>query len=179
MEDLPSTPVLDRIRMPSDLRLLSLTDLQRLAEEIRRFLLVTVSRTGGHLGPNLGVVELTLALHRVFDSPHDPIIFDTGHQAYVHKMLTGRAADFETLRKKGGLSGYPSRSESEHDWVESSHASAALSYADGLAKAFAFASSSSTSAAQRHVVVVVGDGALTGGMCWEALNNIAAGKDRS
>jgi 1-deoxy-D-xylulose-5-phosphate synthase len=114
---------------------------------------------------------LTLALHRVFDSPHDPIIFDTGHQAYVHKMLTGRAADFETLRKKGGLSGYPSRAESEHDWVESSHASAALSYADGLAKAFEL-----TGHRNRHVVAVVGDGALTGGMCWEALNNIAAAR---
>ena len=140
-----------------------------LAVEIREFLIHKVAATGGHLGPNLGVVELTLALHRVFDSPHDPIIFDTGHQAYVHKMLTGRAADFETLRKKGGLSGYPSRAESEHDWVESSHASAALSYADGLAKAFEL-----TGHRNRHVVAVVGDGALTGGMCWEALNNIAA-----
>ena len=137
--------------------------------EIREFLIHKVAATGGHLGPNLGVVELTLALHRVFDSPHDPIIFDTGHQAYVHKMLTGRAQDFESLRKKGGLSGYPSRAESEHDWVESSHASAALSYADGLAKAFEL-----TGHRNRHVVAVVGDGALTGGMCWEALNNIAA-----
>ena len=142
-----------------------------LADEIREFLIHKVAATGGHLGPNLGVVELTLALHRVFDSPHDPIIFDTGHQAYVHKMLTGRAADFETLRKKGGLSGYPSRAESEHDWVESSHASAALSYADGLAKAFEL-----TGHRNRHVVAVVGDGALTGGMCWEALNNIAAAR---
>ncbi|MBO0866784.1 MAG: 1-deoxy-D-xylulose-5-phosphate synthase, partial [Mycobacterium sp.] len=138
---------------------------------IREFLIHKVAATGGHLGPNLGVVELTLALHRVFDSPHDPIIFDTGHQAYVHKMLTGRCADFETLRKKGGLSGYPSRAESEHDWVESSHASAALSYADGLAKAFEL-----TGHRNRHVVAVVGDGALTGGMCWEALNNIAAAR---
>jgi 1-deoxy-D-xylulose-5-phosphate synthase len=128
-----------------------------------------VAATGGHQGPNLGVVELTLALHRVFDSPHDPIIFDTGHQAYVHKMLTGRCQDFDTLRKKGGLSGYPSRAESEHDWVQSSHASPALSYADGLAKAFEL-----TGHRNRHVVAVVGDGALTGGMCWEALNNIAA-----
>lgn len=112
-----------------------------------------------------------MALHRVFDSPHDPIIFDTGHQAYVHKMLTGRSQDFATLRKKGGLSGYPSRAESEHDWVESSHASAALSYADGLAKAFEL-----TGHRNRHVVAVVGDGALTGGMCWEALNNIAASR---
>src|SRR5690606_12090682 len=122
--------------------------------------------TGGHLGPNLGVVELTIALHRVFDSPADPLIFDTGHQAYVHKILTGRKDRFDDLRKRGGLSGYPSRAESEHDWVESSHASAALSYADGLAKAFALRGQ------DRHVVAVVGDGALTGGMCWEALNNI-------
>ncbi|MGH3563897.1 MAG: 1-deoxy-D-xylulose-5-phosphate synthase N-terminal domain-containing protein, partial [Mycobacterium sp.] len=126
---------------------------------------------GGHLGPNLGVVELTLALHRVFDSPHDPIVFDTGHQAYVHKMLTGRCPDFEGLRTKNGLSGYPSRAESEHDWVESSHASSALSYADGLGKAFEL-----TGHRNRHVVAVVGDGALTGGMCWEALNNIAAAR---
>jgi 1-deoxy-D-xylulose-5-phosphate synthase len=161
--------MLEQIRGPADLQHLSQADLRDLADEIRKFLIHKVAATGGHLGPNLGVVELTLALHRVFDSPHDPIIFDTGHQAYVHKMLTGRAADFETLRKKGGLSGYPSRAESEHDWVESSHASAALSYADGLAKAFEL-----TGHRNRHVVAVVGDGALTGGMCWEALNNIAA-----
>ena len=161
--------MLEQIRGPADLQHLSQADLRDLAVEIREFLIHKVAATGGHLGPNLGVVELTLALHRVFDSPHDPIIFDTGHQAYVHKMLTGRAADFETLRKKDGLSGYPSRSESEHDWVESSHASAALSYADGLAKAFEL-----TGHRNRHVVAVVGDGALTGGMCWEALNNIAA-----
>src|SRR5882757_3193763 len=161
--------MLEQIRGPADLQHLSHADLRDLAVEIREFLIHKVAATGGHLGPNLGVVELTLALHRVFDSPHDPIIFDTGHQAYVHKMLTGRAADFETLRKKDGLSGYPSRSESEHDWVESSHASAALSYADGLAKAFEL-----TGHRNRHVVAVVGDGALTGGMCWEALNNIAA-----
>jgi 1-deoxy-D-xylulose-5-phosphate synthase len=161
--------MLEQIRGPADLQDLSQADLADLAEEIREFLIHKVAATGGHLGPNLGVVELTLALHRVFDSPHDPIIFDTGHQAYVHKMLTGRAADFETLRKKGGLSGYPSRAESDHDWVESSHASAALSYADGLAKAFEL-----TGHRNRHVVAVVGDGALTGGMCWEALNNIAA-----
>jgi 1-deoxy-D-xylulose-5-phosphate synthase len=142
-----------------------------LALEIREFLIHKVAATGGHLGPNLGVVELTLALHRVFDSPHDPIIFDTGHQAYVHKMLTGRCPDFDNLRKKGGLSGYPSRSESEHDWVESSHASTALSYADGLAKAFELSGHRN-----RHVVAVVGDGALTGGMCWEALNNIATSR---
>jgi 1-deoxy-D-xylulose-5-phosphate synthase len=160
--------MLSQIRGPADLQHLSQADLGDLADEIREFLIHKVAATGGHLGPNLGVVELTLALHRVFDSPHDPIVFDTGHQAYVHKMLSGRAADFETLRKKGGLSGYPSRAESEHDWVESSHASAALSYADGLAKAFEL-----TGHRNRHVVAVVGDGALTGGMCWEALNNIA------
>jgi 1-deoxy-D-xylulose-5-phosphate synthase len=163
--------MLERIRGPADLQQLSQADLRDLAHEIREFLIHKVAATGGHLGPNLGVVELTLALHRVFDSPHDPIIFDTGHQAYVHKMLTGRCADFETLRKMGGLSGYPSRAESEHDWVESSHASAALSYADGLAKAFEL-----TGHRNRHVVAVVGDGALTGGMCWEALNNIAASR---
>src|SRR6201997_1841984 len=163
--------MLEQIRGPADLQYLSQQQLRDLAAEIREFLIHKVAATGGHLGPNLGVVELTLALHRVFDSPHDPIIFDTGHQAYVHKMLTGRAHDFESLRKKGGLSGYPSRAESEHDWVESSHASAALSYADGLAKAFEL-----TGHRNRHVVAVVGDGALTGGMCWEALNNIAASR---
>lgn len=160
--------MLEQIRGPADLQHLSQSQLSQLAQEIREFLIHKVAATGGHLGPNLGVVELTLALHRVFDSPHDPIIFDTGHQAYVHKMLTGRCHDFDTLRKKGGLSGYPSRSESEHDWVESSHASSALSYADGLAKAFELSGHRN-----RHVVAVVGDGALTGGMCWEALNNIA------
>ena len=163
--------MLEQIRGPADLQRLSQDQLTDLAEEIRQFLIHKVAATGGHLGPNLGVVELTLALHRVFDSPHDPIIFDTGHQAYVHKMLTGRSADFDTLRCKGGLSGYPSRAESDHDWVESSHASAALSYADGLSKAFELSGQRN-----RHVVAVVGDGALTGGMCWEALNNIAAGK---
>ncbi|OBG72840.1 MULTISPECIES: 1-deoxy-D-xylulose-5-phosphate synthase [unclassified Mycobacterium] len=163
--------MLEQIRGPADLQHLSGQQLRELAGEIREFLIHKVAATGGHLGPNLGVVELTLALHRVFDSPHDPIIFDTGHQAYVHKMLTGRAQDFEGLRKKGGLSGYPSRAESEHDWVESSHASAALSYADGLAKAFEL-----NGHRNRHVVAVVGDGALTGGMCWEALNNIAASR---
>ncbi|MCX2932829.1 1-deoxy-D-xylulose-5-phosphate synthase [Mycobacterium sp. CVI_P3] len=163
--------MLEQVRGPADLQHLSQTQLTELAAEIRQFLIHKVAATGGHLGPNLGVVELTLALHRVFDSPHDPILFDTGHQAYVHKMLTGRAADFDTLRKRDGLSGYPSRAESEHDWVESSHASAALSYADGLAKAFEL-----TGHRNRHVVAVVGDGALTGGMCWEALNNIAAAR---
>jgi 1-deoxy-D-xylulose-5-phosphate synthase len=161
------------VRSPSDLKRLDAASVTRLASEIRTFLVHKVSRTGGHLGPNLGAVELTLAVHRVFDSPRDPVLFDTGHQAYVHKIVTGRAGGFDRLRKRGGLSGYPCRAESEHDWIESSHASAALSYADGLAKAFAHAGR------RRHVVVVVGDGALTGGMCWEALNNIAAGKDRS
>ncbi len=163
--------MLEAVRGPADLQNLSGDQLSDLAIEIRQFLIHKVAATGGHLGPNLGVVELTLALHRVFDSPHDPIIFDTGHQAYVHKMLTGRWADFDTLRCKGGLSGYPSRAESDHDWVESSHASSALSYADGLAKAFEL-----TGQRNRHVVAVVGDGALTGGMCWEALNNIAAAR---
>ena len=163
--------MLEQIRGPADLQHLSQVELNELAREIRDFLIHKVAASGGHLGPNLGVVELTLALHRVFDSPHEPIIFDTGHQAYVHKMLTGRSADFDTLRSRGGLSGYPARAESEHDWVESSHASAALSYADGLAKAFEL-----TGHRNRHVVAVVGDGALTGGMCWEALNNIAAAR---
>ena len=161
--------MLEQIRGPADLQRLSQQQLTDLAAEIREFLIHKVAATGGHLGPNLGVVELTLALHRVFDSPHDPIIFDTGHQAYVHKMLTGRCQDFDGLRKKGGLSGYPSREESEHDWVESSHASSALSWADGLAKAFELSGHRN-----RHIVAVVGDGALTGGMCWEAMNNIAA-----
>lgn len=161
--------MLEQIRGPADLQHLTQAQLHELACEIRNLLIYKVAATGGHLGPNLGVVELTLALHRVFDSPHDPILFDTGHQAYVHKMLTGRSQDFDTLRKKDGLSGYPSRSESEHDWVESSHASSSLSYADGLAKAFEL-----SGYRNRHVVAVVGDGALTGGMCWEALNNIAA-----
>ncbi|TSD96018.1 1-deoxy-D-xylulose-5-phosphate synthase [Skermania sp. ID1734] len=164
--------VLSRINSPADLHGLSEVEITELATEIREFLVQKVAVTGGHLGPNLGVVELTIALHRVFESPHDPIVFDTGHQAYVHKILTGRKDKFDNLRKQGGLSGYPSRAESEHDVVESSHASAALSYADGLAKAFALTDQ------HRHVVAVVGDGALTGGMCWEALNNIAAGKDR-
>jgi 1-deoxy-D-xylulose-5-phosphate synthase len=144
-----------------------------LANEIRRRLVDSVCRTGGHLGPNLGVVELTIALHRVFDSPHDTIVWDTGHQAYVHKMLTGRHDQFEGLRQAGGLSGYPQRAESEHDHVENSHASTALSYVDGLAKAYSLLGEH-----DRAVVGVVGDGALTGGMCWEALNNIAAAPDR-
>ncbi|MFL0446158.1 1-deoxy-D-xylulose-5-phosphate synthase [Corynebacterium xerosis] len=166
--------LLESISSPADVRALRPEQLDDLAKEIREFLVEKVSATGGHLGPNLGVVELTMALHRVFDSPTDPIIFDTGHQAYVHKMLTGRTGDFDSLRQKDGLSGYPCRAESPHDWTESSHASAALSTADGLAKGFDIRGEH-----HRHVVAVVGDGALTGGMCWEALNNIAAGKDRS
>ena len=162
------------INSPSDLRSLSAENLEALAAEIRVALVDYVTKTGGHLGPNLGVVELTLALHRVFDSPKDPILWDTGHQSYVHKMVTGRASDFDTLRQEGGLSGYPSRAESIHDVIENSHASTALSYADGIAKAFEIHGES-----DRHVVAVVGDGALTGGMTWEALNNIADGSDRS
>jgi 1-deoxy-D-xylulose-5-phosphate synthase len=164
--------LLDSIGKPADLRRLSRAELDRLAAEIREFLVTEVTRTGGHLGPNLGVVELTLALHRVFDSPVDRIVWDTGHQSYVHKIVTGRAAGFDQLRQAGGLSGYPSRTESEHDVNESSHASTALSWADGLAKAYQLRGE------DRRVVAVVGDGALTGGMCWEALNNIAAAKDR-
>lgn len=158
---------LESITGPGDLRGLSPEQLAELAGEIRERLITTCSPRGGHLGPNLGVVELTIALHRVFDSPIDRIVFDTGHQAYVHKMLTGRADAFDTLRTEGGLSGYPSQAESEHDIVENSHASTALSYADGLAKAYALRGE------DRHVVALIGDGALTGGMAWEALNNIA------
>jgi 1-deoxy-D-xylulose-5-phosphate synthase len=165
--------VLDSIHGPRDLRRLDGAQLAVLAEEIRDFLITSVSRTGGHLGPNLGAVELTLALHRVFDSPHDRILWDTGHQAYVHKIVTGRAPGFAGLRQKGGLSGYPSRAESEHDVIENSHASTALSYADGLAKAYQLRGET-----DRHVVAVVGDGSLTGGMAWEALNNIAADHTR-
>jgi len=163
--------LLESVEGPDDLKRLDVAQLPQLAEEIRDFLVSAVAKTGGHLGPNLGAVELTIALHRVFNSPTEPIIFDTGHQAYVHKLLTGRREGFATLRQRGGLSGYPNRDESEHDWVENSHASTALSYADGLAKAFAVRGE------KRTVVAVVGDGALTGGMCWEALNNIAAAKD--
>ncbi len=165
--------LLETIHRPADLRSLSHEELAQLAGEIRAFLVTSVSRTGGHLGPNLGVVELTLALHRVFESPADCILWDTGHQAYVHKIITGRRDEFGTLRKKNGLSGYTSRAESVHDIIENSHASTALSYGDGLAKAHQV-----LSGADRHVVVVVGDGALTGGMSFEALNNIAAAKDR-
>ncbi len=165
-------PILRSLRGPEDLRALPAEQLPTLAAEIRDALVTSVAKTGGHLGPNLGCVELTIALHRVFDSPREPVVFDTGHQSYVHKMLTGRVEDFERLRQRGGLSGYPSRAESEHDWVENSHASTSLSYADGLAKAFAIRGDS------RPVVAVIGDGALTGGMAWEALNNIAAAQDR-
>jgi 1-deoxy-D-xylulose-5-phosphate synthase len=161
--------LLERIEQPGDLRGLSSDELVALAAEIRAFLVAKVSRTGGHLGPNLGVVELTLALHRVFDSPSDVLLWDTGHQAYVHKLLTGRRDAFDHLRQRGGLSGYPSRAESVHDVIENSHASTALSYADGIAKGFEQAGT----LGQRHVVAVVGDGSLTGGMAWEALNNLA------
>ncbi|WP_030675774.1 1-deoxy-D-xylulose-5-phosphate synthase [Streptomyces rimosus] len=163
--------MLEQIREPRDLKALPGDVLGALAEEIRQFLVHAVARTGGHLGPNLGVVELTIALHRVFDSPADRILWDTGHQSYVHKLLTGRQ-DFSKLRGKGGLSGYPSREESEHDVIENSHASTVLGWADGLAKA------NQVRGLSDHVVAVIGDGALTGGMAWEALNNIAAAKDR-
>ncbi|MFJ8547283.1 1-deoxy-D-xylulose-5-phosphate synthase [Streptomyces sp. NPDC093586] len=163
--------ILETIRGPRDLKALSEAELGELSHEIREFLVHAVARTGGHLGPNLGVVELTVALHRVFESPADRILWDTGHQSYVHKLLTGRQ-DFSKLRGKGGLSGYPSREESEHDVIENSHASTALGWADGLAKA------RRVQGERGHVVAVVGDGALTGGMAWEALNNIAAARDR-
>ena len=163
--------LLDSIAGPDDVKAFDPSELDQLAQEIREFLVASVSRTGGHLGPNLGVVELSIALHRVFDSPQDTIVFDTGHQSYVHKLLTGRH-DFDRLRMKGGLSGYPSRAESEHDVVENSHASTALSWADGIAKARRL-----TGRRDRHTVAVVGDGALTGGMAWEAINNIAVDKD--
>ena len=159
--------MLESINEPRDLDRLSAAELVGLASEIRQFLIREVSLSGGHLGPNLGVVELTIALHRVFDSPRDPIIFDTGHQSYVHKLLTGRQ-DFSKLRAKGGLAGYPQRAESPHDVVESSHASSSLSWADGVSRAF-----EATGQRDRHVVAVVGDGSLTGGMTWEALNNIS------
>ncbi|HEX7211329.1 MAG TPA: 1-deoxy-D-xylulose-5-phosphate synthase [Propionibacteriaceae bacterium] len=163
--------LLSSIHSPQDLRDLTDDQLKELSEEIRSFLIEHVSQTGGHLGPNLGVIELTLAMHRVFESPRDPIIFDTGHQSYVHKILTGRQDQFPTLRQRHGLSGYPSPTESEHDWVANSHASPALSYADGLAKAIRLQGTGGT------VVAFVGDGSLTGGMAWEALNNIATSDD--
>jgi 1-deoxy-D-xylulose-5-phosphate synthase len=165
--------LLSSITGPRDLDALSVDELEQLADEIRGFLVENVARTGGHLGPNLGVVELTIALHRVFDSPNDPIVFDTGHQSYVHKLLTGRQ-DFTGLRTRGGLAGYPQRSESPHDVVESSHASSSLSWADGVSRAL-----TRTGRKDRHVVAVVGDGALTGGMTWEALNNISDDNDRN
>ena len=164
--------LLETLSGPRDLRELAPDQLPVLAAEIRDLLIETVSRTSGHLGPNLGVVELTIALHRVFDSPVDKLVFDTGHQSYVHKLLTGRVAEFGTLRQRGGLSGYPCRAESEHDLVENSHASTSLSYADGLAKAYRLRGET-----DRTVVAVIGDGALTGGMAWEALNNIAVARD--
>ena len=160
------TPVLDRIDHPRDLRLLGTRELEMLTREIRSLIVDTVNRNGGHLGSNLGIVELTITLHRVFDSPHDVLLFDTGHQAYPHKLLTGRRRAFDSLRRPGGMSGYPSRLESEHDWIENSHASTALSYAHGLAAAF------KTRGEDRRVVAVVGDGSLTGGMALEGLNNL-------
>ena len=165
--------MLERITSPDDVRSLSDEEILELCAQIRQFLVDRVAKTGGHLGPNLGVVELTIALHRVFHSPQDVILWDTGHQAYVHKILTGRSDRFATLRKEGGLSGYPSREESRHDVIENSHASTALSYADGIAKAWSL-DGVLGAVGGRHVVAVIGDGALTGGMSWEALNNIAA-----
>lgn len=164
--------LLENISTPKDLDRLSESEMHQLAQEIRSFLVQHVAQTGGHLGPNLGVVELTLGIHRVFDSPHDSIIFDTGHQSYVHKILTGRH-NFETLRQKGGLAGYPDRAESEHDIVESSHASSSLSWADGISRAHQYNGED-----DRYTVAVIGDGALTGGMAWEAVNNIAADRQR-
>ncbi|MEJ6761729.1 MAG: 1-deoxy-D-xylulose-5-phosphate synthase [Candidatus Planktophila sp.] len=166
--------MLESIKSPDDLRTLSQDELVILSEEIRQFLIAKVSKTGGHLGPNLGVVELTLAIHRIFNSPRDVVLFDTGHQSYVHKIVTGRADQFDLLRQRGGIAGYPNRRESAHDVIENSHASTALSWADGISRGFSL-----TGQRDRHVVVVVGDGALTGGMSWEALNNIAAADDRN
>lgn len=164
--------MLNQIKSPADLRKLSAEEITQLSAEIRSFLIEQVSKSGGHLGPNLGVVELTIAIHRIFNSPRDVVVFDTGHQSYVHKLLTGRMAGFEKLRQRGGLAGYPNRSESEHDVVENSHASTALSWSDGIAKGFSL-----TNQKDRTVVCVVGDGALTGGMSWEALNNISSRKN--
>ena len=166
--------MLESLKGPADIKAMDRAQLGKLSEEIRRFLVEKVSKTGGHLGPNLGVVELTLAIHRIFDSPRDVVLFDTGHQSYVHKIITGRAGDFDGLRQRGGIAGYPSRAESEHDVIENSHASTALSWGDGISYGF-----SRTGQSDRHVVVVVGDGALTGGMSWEALNNIAATEERN
>ena len=164
--------ILDRIHSPRDLRGLTTGQLDQLSSEIRTFIVEAVANNSGHLGSNLGVVELTLAIHRTFDSPNDVILWDTGHQAYVHKILTGRKDDFLTLRQEGGLSGYPNRTESPHDWIENSHASTALSYAHGLAQAASYRKE------QRHHVVVIGDGALTGGMAFEALNNMGCAGTR-
>nr|WP_299036707.1 1-deoxy-D-xylulose-5-phosphate synthase [uncultured Pseudokineococcus sp.] len=169
---LERSAVLPRVRGPQDLRALTPAELRELADEVRVHLVESVARTGGHLGPNLGVVELTIAVHRVFDSPSDTVVFDTGHQSYVHKLLTGRQ-DLSTLRTRGGIAGYPSRAESVHDVVENSHASTSLSWADGIARA-----RSLTGEGHRSTIAVVGDGALTGGMAWEALNNIAASRER-
>jgi len=166
--------MIEKIHSPADLAGLEYSALDILSAEIREFLIEKVTKTGGHLGPNLGVVELTIAIHRVFDSPRDVILFDTGHQSYVHKILTGRASGFDLLRQRGGLAGYPNRAESEHDVIENSHASTALSWGDGISRGFAIKGEN-----DRHVVVVVGDGALTGGMSWEALNNIAAEEKRN
>ncbi len=166
--------MLESIKSPADLQGLKPEQLAELSEEIRQFLITKVSKTGGHLGPNLGVVELTIALHRIFESPKDVLLFDTGHQSYVHKILTGRADQFDHLRQRGGIAGYPNRRESEHDVIENSHASTALSWGDGISRGFSL-----TGQTDLHVVVVVGDGALTGGMSWEALNNIAASEDRN
>ena len=166
--------MIESIKSPKDIKGLSHDELLSLAQEIRTFLIEKVSKSGGHLGPNLGVVELTMSIHRVFDSPRDVVLFDTGHQSYVHKIVTGRAGEFDLLRQRGGIAGYPNRSESEHDVIENSHASTALSWGDGISRGFSI-----TGQSDRSVVVVVGDGALTGGMSWEALNNIAAAKDRN
>ena len=165
--------MLEEIKTPSDLRKLDLPALAELSKEIREFLIAKVSASGGHLGPNLGVVELTLAIHRIFDSPKDVIIFDTGHQSYVHKIVTGRTKEFDALRQRGGIAGYPSRRESLHDVVENSHASTSLSWADGISRGLALQGET-----ERWVVAVIGDGALTGGMAWEALNNIATANSR-
>ncbi len=164
--------ILPRIETPADLRSLSQEELARLAEEIRAFIVESVTTTGGHLGSNLGVVELTLALHRAFESPRDALLWDTGHQAYIHKLVTGRRYGFRSLRQKGGLSGYPNRAESDHDWIENSHASTVLSYAHGLASAWALGGQLLGAGGDRRIVAVVGDGALTGGMAYEALNNL-------
>ena len=166
--------MIESIKSPRDLDALTHDQLNMLADEIRSFLVEKVSKTGGHLGPNLGVVELTIAIHRVFESPKDVVLFDTGHQSYVHKILTGRADRFDMLRQRGGIAGYPNRAESEHDVIENSHASTALSWGDGISRGFSL-----TQQDDRHVVVVVGDGALTGGMSWEALNNIASQESRN